>query len=316
MHVFDATDANGQPILWDAIQKGQYNCAEMLLDYAKNEGITVTFRKEDEDLLLREIENDAYGSVRFILEKLTEKCASVEETSDLLSKHLRLIGERCPQILGDLLKNDKLTIEYARFQVPKAVLDTSSKIPKTMITRTIPDNWRAMNGERGKGLWIEHWEEDAHSISGTLDAQIGVVAKVFCIGFPVRRKNPNALLSIVSRLLPSIVNRRGEHFCEFLHDLHLSVEVFESKTLVSFIDHWFQVYRHIYQSTVILDVLAALAFTICSLGFGPNEYGELRFGYSVYPIYASTLLRSYGTFYLRSFRRSAIICLLAPSASL
>ena len=159
----------------------------MLLDYAQNEGIAVTFLKEGEDLLLWAIDNDAYGSVRFILQKLTEKCSSVEETSDLLAKHLRTIAERYPEMLADLLKNDKFTIEYARFQVPKVFLDSKSKIPKTMITKTIPDNWTAMDGEQGKGLWIEHWEEEAHSITRISDAQMTVIAKVFCIGSPVPR---------------------------------------------------------------------------------------------------------------------------------
>ena len=188
-----------------------------------------------------------------------------------------------------------------------------------MITRTIPDNWEAMNGDQGKGLWKEHWEEGVHSIDGTSDPQISVIAKVFCIGSPAPRKKPNTLRSMVSRLLLNIVNCRGEHFCEFLHDLHLSVEIFESKTLVSFIDHWFHVYRHIYQSSIIFDALAALTFTIFTLVFelpNENEIEESRPARWPYLIYVSTLLRSYGTLYLRSFPRSAITCLLVPSASL
>ena len=306
IHIFDAVNENGRPVFWEAIRKGQYDCANMLLEYAKDEGIAVTFRREDEDLLSWAIENDAYRSVRFILERLTEKCASVEETRDLLARHLRTIGERCPELLADLLKNDKFTIEYARFQVPKNVLDINSKIPKTMITRTIPDNWASMDGEQGKRLWIEPWEAEAHPIDNTTDAQITVTAKVFCISPSVPRRNHNVLLSFFMRL-HCLVYQRREHLCESLHDLQLPVEVFESETLVNFIDHWFQVFRPVYQASIILDAVATFTFTIFSLMLGPaNEIGELRSNLLKWLITASTVLRTCGAIHLRSLQMLAI----------
>ena len=305
IRVFDVRDENGQPVYWDAIKKGHYDCADMLFAYAKrNEEIPVTFRGEDADLLLWAIENNAHETVRFILEKLTKKCASVEETRDLLTKHLRTIGERCPELLADLLKNDKFTIEYARFQVPKAVFDAKSKIPKTIITTTTPDSWAAMDGEFGKGLWIEHWEEEGRLLGGT-DAQITAIAKVFCIGPPVPQNKLDVFMTFfVSRL--RIIGHPWEHLCEYLHSLNLPVEVFESETLVNFVDHWFQVFRPVYQIIIILNGAATLAFTIFSLTFGPpNEIGKSGRWLWLGMLFASYLLRGYASVYFWYFRRSA-----------
>ena len=303
--VFDVRDENGQPVYWDAIKKGHYDCADMLFAYAKrNEEIPVTFRGEDADLLLWAIENNAHETVRFILEKLTKKCASVEETRDLLTKHLRTIGERCPELLADLLKNDKLTIEYARFQVPKAVFDAKSKIPKTIITTTIRDIWAAMDGEFGKGLWIEHWEEEGYLLGGT-DAQITAIAKVFCIGPSVPQNELNVLMSSFVRRLRCYI-RSPEHLCEYLHNLNLPVEVFESEMLANFVDHWFQVFRPVYQIIIILNGVATLAFTIFSLTFGPpNAIGKSGRVLWKSMLSASYLLRLYAALHFWSFRRLA-----------
>ena len=154
-----------------------------------------------------------------------------------------------------------------------------------------------MDGEQGKGLWIEHWEEEACSIGSTSGAQIGVIAKVFCISRSVpRKKKQNVLLSFFLRLLPVFVNRRSEHICEFFHDLDLPVGVSKSDTLVNFVDHWFQLCRPIYQTTVILDAAVTLVFTIVSLMFEPpDEIGESRSDSLSILICTSALLRSYGT---------------------
>ena len=285
----------------------------MLLDYAKNEGMTVTFGGGGEDLLLWAIETDSPEIVRFILEKLTEKYASVEETSELLSKYLYTIGERCPELLADLLRNDKFTIEYARFQVSRTVFK-NNKIPKTMITKTIPDNWAEMDGERGKGLWIEHWGKDPHSIDSTSDAQVMVTAKVFCFNpwVPWRKKKVSPLGLL--RQSADLVNVRN-YISEYFHNLGLSVEVFESGTLVNLTDHWFQVY-HLRSATLIfLDALAALLYTAVSGFVLAHESREKNSSVSKILIFVSAFLRFYGVFLCRCFRRLVITCLFVPSTS-
>ena len=299
-----AMDENFHPVFWDAIKKGQYDCANMLLHYPRSEGCEETFRRRGGDLLLWAIENDTYESVSFILEKLLEKHVTVGETQKLLSTHLCTIGERRPEMLADLLKNDKFTIEYARFRVPKAVFDINSKIPKTMITRTIPASlkWEVIDGERGKGLWIKHWEEEGHSIDSTSDAQTSVIAKIFFIDCPVHLlRNDNTM---------------GQHLCEYLNNLSMPVEAFESETLKKFIDHWFQVFRPLYQVLRIQDIVATLIFTIFSLTFGPsNEIGKFYSLTWPYMLSVSASLRAVGAYHLGSCRRSATTRLLVLSAN-
>ena len=291
--VVDGIDDNGQPLYWDAIRKGQYDWADVLLDDARNKGAAVTFRGEDADLLSWAIENDAYESVRYILAKLTEKYASVAETSDLAEKHLHTIGKRCPKTLAHLLQNDKFTVAYARFRAPKAVFDTNSTIPTTMITDTIPDSWAAMDGEQGKGLWTEHWSEEGHILGGASDAKITVIAKLFCINRAPPREN-------------RATTERG-HLCEYLHNLNLPVDVFASETMKIYIDHWFRVYCPVYRTSIILDVVAASAFTIFSLVFGPlKEIGITRSVLSVQLMTASVNLRFLASLFCPSSQRSAI----------
>ena len=200
--------------------------------------------------------------------------------------------------------------------MPKVLFDNNSKFAKTMITRTIPDNWAAMDGEQGKGLWIEHWEEEGHSIGSTTDPQITVTAKVFCISRSIPRKL-NAWQSFLRRRRNIIEG--AQHLCEYLRNLSLSVEVFQSETLLNFIDHWFRVYRSDYQASIIMDGLATLALTIIFMtmtsfietGESSSTFGEKESSLIIQEglIIAYCCLRTTSAAYLRSFRRSAFTCL-------
>ena len=210
--VFDVTDEEGWPLLWLAIRNCRFDCANTLLAYAKSEKIYVTFRTANRDLLSWAIKNDAYGRVKFILEKLAERCASIEETCDLMASHLCTIGKKCPELLVDLLKNDKLTVEYARFQVPKAAFDNDSTLPVAMTTNTMPVSWEGMGADPAKRFWIEYCKQKAGELESESDIHVVVVAKVCCISqwIPWRRQ------TIMGLSLPPefcFLNAQQLHLC-------------------------------------------------------------------------------------------------------
>ena len=180
--MMDVVDEYGEPFFWAAIKKGQLDCAGKIVDKAKKEGAPVKFRHEDSDLLEWAIDHDANREVRFILEKLAEKYASVEETCLLLETHLQAIGEKFPKLMGDFLKRDRFTVEYARFPVQRSVFNRTDGLPVAMIVRKKLDSWEGMGSEQAQRLWTENCAKRDMNLRDTSDIQVTAVAKFFCIG--------------------------------------------------------------------------------------------------------------------------------------
>ena len=266
------------PVLWQVIRRGGYDCANALLDDAKKKGIAVTFRERGRDLLSWAIKNDTHEAVEFIVEKLGEKCASLEETRRLLAKHLHTIGERRPTLLVDLLKKDKFTVEYDRFPVRRAVFDIGGGKRTKMIEKDKSanvNNWAVLSSSYGKDSWDKHDDEQAPQaeVGDSLEPpQIDAIAKLFCVSHAAPQGRRKPIPSPSSRQLDIIPSsQRQQHLCIYLHKKNLPVEVFQSETLQCLIDYWFDKHRPVYQKAVIADGAAAVAFTIFSLLYGSQD---------------------------------------------
>ena len=178
----NVVDEYGDLLFWDAIRKRQLDCACKIVDEAKKEGIPVKFRHGNSDLLKWAIEHDADREVRFILEKLAEKYASVEETCYLLETHLQAISEKLPKLISDFLKRDRFTVEYARFPVQRSVFNRTDGLPVAMIVRKRLDSWESMNSQEAKGFWTENCAKRDLNLRDASDMHVTAVAKFFCIG--------------------------------------------------------------------------------------------------------------------------------------
>ena len=161
------------------MKRDQLDCASVLLDFAKTNGIPVKFKDEDGDLLSRAIANRSDAHVEFILDKLTRKYGSLAETIELLGSHYSTLESDFTKITVGLLKEDRFTVEYARFEVSKTVFGRNGRRTVAMSTDHHPESW-TMDGIAAKDLWIQN-SKDAWRFKNTTGQQIKAVAKLLCL---------------------------------------------------------------------------------------------------------------------------------------
>ena len=163
------------------MELGRLDCANILLDYAKSNGVPMTFKCEGGDLLSRAIANRSEAQVEFVLDKLTGKYTTVAETIKLLDENVLDLLSRFCKIILRFLNEDKFTMEYARFEVPKAMFGRNGETPVVMLTDDhYPESWQAMDSDAPKALWIQN-SKRGEKLSDTTGQQIKVAAKFSCI---------------------------------------------------------------------------------------------------------------------------------------
>ena len=177
--IVDAVDAEGNPIFWDAVGRNRFDAADILLDYAKRNGIPVKFKSENGDLLSRAIAKRSDVHVEFILDKLTRKYGSLTETIELLGSHYSTLESDFTKIILRFLKEDRFTIDYARFEVPMTLFGRNGKRTVAMSTDHHPESW-TMDGIAAKDLWIQN-SKDSRKFMDTTGPQIKAVAKLLCL---------------------------------------------------------------------------------------------------------------------------------------
>ena len=254
--MMDVIDEHGDPLFWDAIKKGQLDSAHRIVDEAKREGIPVKFRHGEVDLLTWAIECDADRELRFILEKMAEKYATVEETCLLLETHLQAIGEKHPKLIGEFLKGDRFTVEYARFPVQRSVFNSPDRFPVAMVVQKRLESWDSMDSRTAKDFWIDNCAKRDSSLRNDSDMHVTAVAKFFCIGQSTYCRK----------------TRKQQHFCHCLHE-NLPVEVYESETLKVMTEWWFRFFRCKYWKSIVMDCLSTAAFTGFALLYGKHVIG-------------------------------------------
>ena len=155
----------------------------MILDYAKSNGIPVPFKSGtgNGDLLSTVIASGSDARVEFVLDKLAEKCGSVEETGDLLESFSPDLWSYYFEIIDGFVTTDKCTMEYARFEAPKAVFGRNGRTPIVMCMDHHLEDW-TMDSSAAKELWIRN-SEHGERLSDTTSEQIKVVAKHYCVVF-------------------------------------------------------------------------------------------------------------------------------------
>ena len=152
------------------MKRDQLDCASVLLDYAKSNGIPVTFKCEDGDLLGLAIYKRSDVHVDFVLVKLAGKYVPFAEAIEILDSHLGDLVSRFQKLIFRYLKEEKFTIEYARFDAPKSLFGRNGKIPVGMSTEHYLEDW-SMDSDAAKQLWIQH-SAYTEELFDTTDEQI------------------------------------------------------------------------------------------------------------------------------------------------
>ena len=177
--VHAVVDAQGTPFFWNAVERDRTDCANMLLDYAKSKGLPVTFKCEGGDLLSRAIDNESEAHFEFVLDKLAGKYTTVLETIELLRTHLLRFSIQFRRIAHNFFKEDRFTMEYARFDAPKALFGRKGEAPVGMSTDRCPKHW-AMDSQGAKDFWIQN-SNYGERLSDTAGRHVRVVARFSCI---------------------------------------------------------------------------------------------------------------------------------------
>ena len=160
----------------------RFDCANILLDYAKSIGAPVKFRYEDGDLLSLAIANGSDAQVEFVLDKLTRKYGTVAETIRVLRSNNANLTECFLKLTDRLYSEDSFATEYARFEAPKALFGRNGKTSIGMSTDKHPESW-TMDGSAAKKLWIQN-SKYGEKLSDAAGQKITVVAKFHCFAFP------------------------------------------------------------------------------------------------------------------------------------
>ena len=157
------------------MERDRLDCANILLDHAKNIGSPVTFECRNGDLLSQAITNGSDTHVEFVLDKLTGKYTTMAETMELLQNHLPELFSQFPKITLRFLKEDRFTTEYARFKAPKDLFGRNGKTSIGMSIDHHPKSW-AIDSSAAKDLWIQK-SKYGEKLSDTAGQKITVVAK-------------------------------------------------------------------------------------------------------------------------------------------
>ena len=153
----------------------------MLLDYAKSNGIPVTFKcTGGRDLLSRAIANGSSVHVECILDILTGKYGTVAETVELLDEHLSDLFSQFHEIAQRFLNEDRFTMEYARFEAPIDLFGRNGKTPVGMLNDQCPESWQATESQAAEEFWIQN-SRYGERLSDPAARQIKVIAKFSCV---------------------------------------------------------------------------------------------------------------------------------------
>ena len=226
-----------------AISK-RFDCADLLLDLAAEEGKSLTLCWEDGDLLGWSIVRKSKEVAAFVMEVLAEKRTTVSETAAILSVHTDKLLEVFPQLLHDYLVEDKLLYDYGRFPVPASLLKNWKEKPVAMVTDPM-DDWTATNSEEVKSLWLSHCKALKKSVRrGEEEVQIMAVSKFF--------------------FLEDIVYRGKGCFLANLMKKGVSVEIFGSTFVKSLVQwRWHSSLRNAFLISAMLHVIATILFSVC-----------------------------------------------------
>ena len=163
------------------MKKDRLDAADVLLDYAKSTGIPAPLYYENDDLLSKAIASESDTQVKFILDKLTEKYFSLEDTVNLLELLYRTLVFKYFEITVRFIKKDRFTMEYARFEAPKALFGRNGRTPVVMSTDHHPESW-TMDSSAAKELWIRN-SKHGERLSDNIEQQIKAVAEFCCVPF-------------------------------------------------------------------------------------------------------------------------------------
>ena len=281
--------ANGNPLLCDAIVQRQPESAWLLLELARRHDRFVILETGCCRTLDWAMSNRAEVVAKYVLDCVVKEELPMEVSCCILTNYLFPLIAKFPCLMKNYIKNDSFSFEYARFSVPRSLIDTNGKRAIAMTADEPPERFRGLTAETARDFWIEHCKEHSEDLKESTDFQIEMSAKFFCIKDPTVSTKGNC---------------RKERLCVCLYRQDFPVEVFESETLKNLVGWWFHYHRHTYYFVIILEGTGTLAFTIFSQLYRcRDEVGAKRWPLSMGLLLISCVMHGLSTLYDPTFTR-------------
>lgn len=249
-------DASGKNVLHHAILQRRFSLAKRIFEFAKENGVLVDVCWKDGDILKWAIDQESWECVDFVLKKLTSKCASVQQTGELLKLHFKRLITDYPLLIEEYLAHDRFCFEFGRFKVPSRIFNHRRLIA---MTTADPCGWEGTSAEVE-----DFWRKNSEVLSGfdnddnRRSVQTTAIAKFACIEDIAYRGSKK---SIPSQLLVS----------------RASVDVFKSNLIWLLVQwKWREFWKKRYLIAFWLHVVSAVAFVLfaANFGFGTNELDD------------------------------------------
>ena len=259
--VIHADNSNGVPLLCDAIVHQQLHSAELLMKFASEHGFFVDADHGGCPTLDWAMRTRSDDVAKFVLDCLSEKLLSMEESLAILTNYVFPLIEQFPELMSDYLENDKFSFEYGRFAVPYSLFEKSGKCPIAMTTDEALNVWTIPDSAEAKDFWIRNNAKCAAEIAKTSEFQVDAVAKFHCIDL-------NRIQSGSSANNSSLLSKLQKWSCCQKHplgqlvSLNLPISIFKSESIRS-LSNW--VFYSLYSRflfLLILDIATAVLFSL------------------------------------------------------
>ena len=143
--------------------------------------------------------------VRFVLERLGDRCSTATETAKVQKSHLEYLLMQYPRLMDDYLKNTTLSIEYGRFKVSQSLFDGSTQGMPIAVTDNRSIEWQASSDDEAKEFWRRKHRGVRDHLQSPTGTKIEAVAKVICLEDCVLRDEKSVLGHLISaKLSPSV----------------------------------------------------------------------------------------------------------------
>ena len=230
-NVLSSLNDKGIPLLCDAILNRQFDCAEILLKYARECHAFVMMDTGKCPTLYYGAVNRSVAITKFVLDRVAAKQFTVDETLSILTNYLLPLTQTFPSLMRDYLERDAFAFEYGRVWVPP--LFNNPDAPVAMTTNEKVADWTGMDSTAMKEFWSRNCEEHSSHLAEPWGVQVEAIAKFICVSQHAVRQNwSDDTVGVTSDFSE---RRIRYHYLRFLSDLRgLPVEAFNSQSLQIF----------------------------------------------------------------------------------
>ena len=177
--IYSLTD-NGIPLICEAILNRHFDCAEILLEQARECNAFVSIHIGECVTLDHGTAQDSMLVAKFVLDRVAAKQFTVDESCNILTNYLLPLTQTFPNLMLDYLKRDAFSFEYGRVMVPATLFDDPEGLVGMTTDEKLTD-WTSLDSAAVKEFWSKNCEVYRTAFDETSGVQVEAVAKFLCV---------------------------------------------------------------------------------------------------------------------------------------